>query len=181
MLVAMLMQELNASHNSVTGIPAGISNLHKLQFLRLDHNRLASLPHAIGGLWRSLAEFDLSENELSQLPSSLGACRKLQTLDLSAPPLPYCLQVSALTNAGMFLLTQVLCTTGLNPLQFPPLSVVEQGTEAVLGFLSGASDKMMFDSRYNNMQVRILLLHILPLYFHSVFTLYRHPHLHGTP
>eukprot|EP00873_Tetraselmis_striata_P046045 jgi/Tetstr1/466309/TSEL_010842.t2 len=93
--------ELNASHNKVTGIPATISGLHKLAILRLDHNLLASLPQALGGLWRSLQELDLGENDLSQLPSSLGACRKLETLVLN-----------------------------LNPLQFPPLSVVEQGVEA---------------------------------------------------
>lgn len=79
-------QELNASHNKVTGIPASISGLHKLAILRLDHNLLASLPQALGGLWRSLQELDLGENDLSQLPSSLGACRKLETLVLSAPP-----------------------------------------------------------------------------------------------
>ena len=76
------LKEINASNNMITGIPAEIGSLAKLELLKLDHNKLTALPESLGGLWRSLVELTLGHNPLTILPLSLGACKKIDTLDL---------------------------------------------------------------------------------------------------
>ena len=76
------LKEINASNNMITGIPAEIGSLPKLELLRLDHNKLTALPESLGGLWRTLVELTLGHNPLTILPLSLGACKRIDTLDL---------------------------------------------------------------------------------------------------
>lgn len=76
------LKEINASHNIITGIPLQIAKLPQLELLRLNYNKLTAIPETIGGLWRSLVELELDHNDISILPHSLSACKKLDALEL---------------------------------------------------------------------------------------------------
>lgn len=63
-------------------MPQGIGRPPLLSELRLDGNKLISLPDTIGRL-TALKVLSLSNNTLLSLPSSMAALRSLESLDLS--------------------------------------------------------------------------------------------------
>lgn len=57
---------LDASHNSMTGIPAEIGQLTKLQTLDYSYNKINSLPNELSNLKNNLKTLNLSGNPLTQ-------------------------------------------------------------------------------------------------------------------
>ncbi len=99
------LTELYLYQNQLTLLPPEIGKLTRLTRLYLFRNQLTSLPPEIGKL-TGLTKLNLSQNQLTSLPPEIGKLGKLTSLDLWG-----------------------------NGLTSPPPAVVEQGTEAVLGFL----------------------------------------------
>ncbi len=76
-------QELNVSHNLLTGaIQAEIRHLTRLKVLNASHNSMTGVPAEIGQL-QNLEVLDLSHNQLTGLPHELGNLQKLKILNLS--------------------------------------------------------------------------------------------------
>lgn len=77
------LEELNVSHNSLTGaIQSQIGQLKNLKVLNASYNRMTGVPAEIGQL-QNLQVLDLSYNQLTGLPNELGNLKNLQTLNLS--------------------------------------------------------------------------------------------------
>jgi Domain of unknown function (DUF1963)/Leucine rich repeat len=65
---------------TVGALSPAISNLHKLETLRLTSNRITELPSAMEAL-TSLEFLDISYNDLVSLPECIGTLPKLRTLE----------------------------------------------------------------------------------------------------
>lgn len=77
------LQELNVSHNSLTGaIQSQIGQLKNLKVLNASYNKMTGVPAEIGQL-QNLQVLDLSYNQLTGLPNELGNLQNLQTLNLT--------------------------------------------------------------------------------------------------
>jgi len=104
---AKQLRVLNLDNNQLTSLPPEIKSLHVFEELCLNNNQLTSLPPEIGQL-TGLRRLSLENNRLISLPPELRFLTNLQRLDLAG-----------------------------NPLISPPPEIVQQGTKAVLAFLSG--------------------------------------------
>ncbi|KAL6314685.1 hypothetical protein AAG906_027032 [Vitis piasezkii] len=148
----VLLTELNASRNLLTGLPENIGRLSRLIRLDFHQNRISSIPASIKGCC-SLAEFYMGNNVLSSLTAEIGALSLLGTLDLHSNqlkeyPVEACklrLQVLDLSNnslsglppeIGMMTTLRKLVLTG-NPLRTLQglNSLVSGPTPALLKFL----------------------------------------------
>ena len=77
------LQELNISHNSLTGaIQSQIGQLKNLVILNASYNKMTGVPAEVGQL-QNLQVLDLSYNQLTGLPNELGNLKNLKTLNLS--------------------------------------------------------------------------------------------------
>jgi internalin A len=74
------LQRLDVSNNRLQSLDPEIGQL-KIATLSLHHNRLLTLPGAIGDL-SALTSLDLSHNELLELPPTIAKLGTLETLDL---------------------------------------------------------------------------------------------------
>ncbi|OGZ67445.1 MAG: hypothetical protein A3D35_00450 [Candidatus Staskawiczbacteria bacterium RIFCSPHIGHO2_02_FULL_34_9] len=59
------LKVLNASNNSMTGVPAEVGKLQKLEILDLSNNQLTGLPNELGNL-KNLKTLNLAGNSYSQ-------------------------------------------------------------------------------------------------------------------
>jgi Leucine-rich repeat (LRR) protein len=78
----LMIQEKNISI-----LPESIGDMEKIEILNISHNSITDLPQSLGNLWRTpLVEwgsFNLSNNTISTLPSSLEETRYLLAIDFS--------------------------------------------------------------------------------------------------
>ena len=140
--------------NQLTHIPNTISRLHDLTILDLGNNRLATLPDSIGRLKRLEILF-LYNNELTEIPDSIAQLvnlkelfmqdnhfmffpdvlyrlSSLETLDLSNYSRRDGLnQICKISEKIMQLSKLRELTLKNNPLEFPPVEIVEQGVSAI--------------------------------------------------
>jgi len=77
------LEELNVSHNSLTGaIQSQIGQLKNLKVLNASYDKMTGVPAEIGQL-QNLQILDLSYNQLTGLPNELGNLKNLKTLNLA--------------------------------------------------------------------------------------------------
>jgi plastocyanin len=77
------LEELNVSHNSLTGaIQSQIGQLKNLKVLNASYNQMTGVPAEVGQL-QNLQVLDLSYNQLTGLPNELGNLKNLKTLNLT--------------------------------------------------------------------------------------------------
>ncbi len=103
--------ELDLSGLELRNLPYALNQLTQLQALNLSNNRLSTLLNSLGRLTQ-LQSLDLHNNRLTALPLFLGRLTQLRSLDVRH-----------------------------NALNDPPSDVIEQGTEAVLGYLRSADER----------------------------------------
>ena len=72
---------LNLNHNSITDLPASISQLVYLEVFTMEHNQLRELPREIG-FCRHLVELNLGYNQLTKIPLEIGYLIELKRLIL---------------------------------------------------------------------------------------------------
>lgn len=129
------LQVLDLHHNQLEKLPNEIGLLKSLRVLYVHHNKLKKLPDSIGDLFR-LQSLDLRENALKELPSSMSKLKRLRTLDLSKnvklKKLP-----KSLGNCHS--LDKLIVDTDPG-LQYPPVKICSEGTEAMMRFLAKECD-----------------------------------------
>eukprot|EP00053_Salpingoeca_punica_P016777 m.159588 g.159588 ORF g.159588 m.159588 type:complete len:1052 (+) comp17043_c0_seq1:343-3498(+) len=123
------LRTLYASGNKLTAIPQslfGITNLERLDFAE---NNITELPPMIGQL-KGLLELSLSNNKITFLPGSIGDCVNLVKLELENN------QLQRLPSTLCKLRKLETLALAQNPMVEPPVSVVNQGCQAILSHLA---------------------------------------------
>jgi Leucine-rich repeat (LRR) protein/Ca2+-binding EF-hand superfamily protein len=78
-----VLRRLDLSHNRLEHFPGGeVDSLGSLEILRLNNNDIRELPDSMGGL-HSLKRLDISQNRLKALPAAMGKCAALEVLQAS--------------------------------------------------------------------------------------------------
>lgn len=117
------LQRLRLSGNKIRKLPDTISRLQKLKFVHCDRNALDNLPDTLGCLG-SLESLDLTSNKLEKLSASIGLLTRLRNLGITR-----------------------------NRLKFPPVHILNKGTESILEFLSG-----FLDDPVSNNQIKMIVV-----------------------
>ena len=128
-----MLKVLDLSNNMLYCLPSAIGGLVKCERLYLNGNRLRVLPKEIGRMTK-LRRLHAAENELAVVPTNLGNLTNLAELDISANNL-----TRLPSQLGRMLALRIIQVGG-NPLTWPPLAVLEEGSEAVLRFLKQADE-----------------------------------------
>ncbi|XP_046556441.1 leucine-rich repeat-containing protein 27-like [Haliotis rubra] len=122
---------LDLSNKGLLHLPEEVLELKGLEYLYLEGNELAYLPEDFFSCLTNLKWLDLRRNYLSRLPSSsIGKHQHLRNLLLEGNNL----RTLPLELGFVGTLNGLNITN--NPLEFPPLEVLEKGTVEVLRFLT---------------------------------------------
>jgi len=135
-------KNLNIKGNKLIVFPSAISNVNTLEKLDLSENRISSIDDdAFDGL-ENLIELDLSFNELTYLPSSLGKLIKLKKLNLSGN------KISSLPKEFENLtLLESLDFAG-NPIGKVPLEIASQGVSGIINYYLSLGDNVqLFEAK----------------------------------
>eukprot|EP00052_Salpingoeca_macrocollata_P020421 m.171547 g.171547 ORF g.171547 m.171547 type:complete len:1020 (-) comp21262_c0_seq1:44-3103(-) len=143
-----LLAHLDVSYNQLTSLPVNLGG--RLVTLCVENNKLTALPAAVFS--PALRELDASQNEIAELPATVGNATSLVSLKLNNNKLqalpPSVGGLAALANLELTFnqITQLpralgglsalvnLALDG-NPLAEPPAAVLQQGTAAILQHL----------------------------------------------
>ena len=124
------LQKLSINLNKIRSLPRSICGMQSLRILDARFNEIHGLPHDFGNL-KNLEILDLSNNfnDLVSLPESFGDLVNLRELDLSNN------QISSLPDSfGKLERLKKLNLEG-NPLVIPPSDIVNLGIGAVKEFM----------------------------------------------
>ncbi|KAL5260993.1 hypothetical protein ACHWQZ_G006890 [Mnemiopsis leidyi] len=120
---------LDISNKHLKEVPKTIKNFSNIEFLYLSTNDIKSIPDHFFTNLPQLKWLDFRHNLLSAIPSSIGQHRQLRTL---------LLQGNKLTRLPIEL-GNIPTLSGLNiadnPLEYPPKTVLQQGTQEILKYL----------------------------------------------
>ncbi|XP_041839153.1 malignant fibrous histiocytoma-amplified sequence 1 isoform X2 [Melanotaenia boesemani] len=77
------LTELNLSRNKIIKFPLEMHNMHKLETLYMNQNKIRSIPEGIFPHLRNLKFLKLGTNRLAKLPSDINQCLSIIYLNLS--------------------------------------------------------------------------------------------------
>ncbi|KAI7728015.1 hypothetical protein M8C21_006082 [Ambrosia artemisiifolia] len=130
------LQKLSVRYNNINRLPTTMSSLKNIQQLDVSFNELESVPESLC-FATTLVKLDISNNfaDLSSLPRSIGNLELLEELDMCNN------QIRVLPDSfRMLSKLRVLKVEG-NPLELPPPNVIDQGAQAVVGYMSEVYEK----------------------------------------
>ncbi|KAK1439258.1 hypothetical protein QVD17_05074 [Tagetes erecta] len=130
------LQKLSVRYNNISRLPTTMSSLKNIQQLDVSFNELESVPESLC-FATTLTKLDISNNfaDLESLPRSIGNLELLEELDMCNN------QIHVLPDSfRMLSKLRVLKIEG-NPLELPPRNVIEQGAQAVVGYMSEVYEK----------------------------------------
>ncbi|KAJ0823641.1 putative leucine-rich repeat domain superfamily [Helianthus annuus] len=125
------LQRLSVRYNNISRLPTTMSSLKSIQQLDVSFNELESVPESLC-FATTLTKLDISNNfaDLASLPRSIGNLELLEELDMCNN------QIRVLPDSfRMLSKLRVLKVEG-NPLELPPRNVIDQGSQAVVGYMS---------------------------------------------
>ncbi|KAJ0462615.1 putative leucine-rich repeat domain superfamily [Helianthus annuus] len=130
------LQRLSVRYNNIGRLPTTMSSLKSIQQLDVSFNELESVPESLC-FATTLTKLDISNNfaDLASLPRSIGNLELLEELDMCNN------QIRVLPDSfRMLSKLRVLKVEG-NPLELPPRNVIDQGAQAVVGYMSELYEK----------------------------------------
>ena len=161
----MNIEKVDISYNLITSIPTGKIDYPKCKILNLKGNKLGKFPTAISqvktlerlhlsenginhiednvfvGL-ENLIELDLSFNELTYLPSSLGRLTKLKKLNLSGN------KIRSLPKEFENLVSLEALGLDGNPIERVPVEISTQGVSGIINYYLSLGDNVqLFEAK----------------------------------
>ncbi len=135
-------RSLSIRGNKLQKFPNAISDVHTLEKLNLSENKISSIDDdAFDGL-ENLIELDLSFNELTYLPTSLGKLKKLKRLNLSGN------KISALPKEFENLTSLEFLDFDNNPIGRIPVEISSQGVSGIINYYLSLGDNVkLFEAK----------------------------------
>jgi internalin A len=133
---------LSLKGNRLQKFPTAISNTSTLEKLDLSENKISSIEDdAFEGL-ENLIELDLSFNELTYLPTSIGKLNKLKRLNLSGN------KISVLPNEFENLTALEFLDFEGNPIERVPVEISSQGVSGIINYYLSLGDNVqLFEAK----------------------------------
>lgn len=147
------LEQLNISNNQLKSL-TGLNKLDSLTFAHLNNNEISKL-ESLNNL-QNLKELNLSNNEITRV-ELLSILQNIQTLDLhhnsikDLSPIKNIIERIGIINDKWEVNTVNIAK---NPLEHPPMEVVNLGQKAVLGVLQDIKDR----GSYKNKDIKIILV-----------------------
>ncbi|THD23998.1 hypothetical protein D915_005182 [Fasciola hepatica] len=135
------LRVIDLSYNGLSTVPAALFSLPQLECLKVDHNTLISLPIIQSQTHqgsRKILTIDLAYNRLTTV--STGLVRLAQHLDLShnrirnVPPAVLKWIANTMQRKGLRASQVIQLNLTENPLKWPPLKAVSDGTDTLMEF-----------------------------------------------
>lgn len=135
-------KNLNIKGNRLQKFPTTISDVKTLEKLDLSENRISSIEDdAFDGL-ENLIELDLSFNELTYLPTSLGKLTKLKKLNLSGN------KIGSLPKEFENLTSLESLDFDGNPIGRVPVEITSQGVSGIINYYLSLGDSVqLFEAK----------------------------------
>ncbi|XP_076926006.1 plant intracellular Ras-group-related LRR protein 4-like [Bidens hawaiensis] len=130
------LERLSVRYNNIGRLPTTMSSLTNLKELDVSFNELESVPESLC-FATTLVKINISNNfaDLTSLPRSIGNLENLEELDISNN------QIRFLPDSfSMLSKLHVLKAEG-NPLEIPPLSIIDQGPRAIVQYMIELQEK----------------------------------------
>jgi internalin A len=133
---------LSIQGNKLKKFPVSVSSVNTLIKLNLSENQISSIEDdAFLGL-ENLEELDLSFNELTYLPSSLGALTKLKKLNLSGN------RIRSLPKEFENLVSLESLGLDGNPIERVPIEISAQGVSGIINYYLSLGDNVqLFEAK----------------------------------
>lgn len=128
-VVAGSWDQLDMSKRGLLYISRDICLYQQITALFLNENRLRSIPEDIFLSLKNLTILNLANNQLSQLPSSIGHLKQLKELFLQNN----CLNELPLELGGLFRIKELSVED--NPIIYPPPDVIQMGISSIISYL----------------------------------------------
>lgn len=147
------LEQLNISNNRLTSL-TGLNKLTSLQFAHLNNNEISRVEPLNDLLY--LKELNLSNNRIEKT-EFLSTLQGIQTLDLhhnsikDLSPIRNIIERIGIVNDKWEVNTLNIAK---NPLEHPPMEVVNLGKDAVLGILQDIKQR----GRYINKDIKVILV-----------------------
>jgi internalin A len=135
-------KNLNIQGNKLEKFPSAISQVKTLEKLDLSENRITSIDDDAFLELVNLIELDLSFNDLTYLPSSLGSLKKLKKLNLSGN------KISDLPKEFENLVSLESLDLDGNPIERAPLEISAQGVSGIINYYLSLGDNVqLFEAK----------------------------------
>lgn len=134
--------EINLSGNLFTSFPKQLKVSSKIKRLNLSNNNIAKFGEDDFEEFISLEHLDLSNNQISYLPSSIGNLKKLKSLVLSGNEISYLPK-----EFENLVKLEVLELSG-NPIEKTPVEILAQGPQGIINYyLSLGENVKLFEAK----------------------------------
>ena len=133
---------LNIKGNRLEKFPTAIGDAYTLEKLDLSENKISSIDDDVFDILGNLVELDLSFNELTYLPTSIGKLTKLKRLNLSGN------KISSLPKEFENLTSLEFLDFDSNPIGRVPIEISSQGVSGIINYYLSLGDNVqLFEAK----------------------------------
>jgi small GTP-binding protein len=135
-------KNLSIKGNRLQRFPTAVSDSHTLETLDLSENKINLIEDDAFDLLENLIELDLSFNELTYLPTSIGKLKKLKRLNLSGN------KISSLPKEFENLTSLEFLDFNSNPIGRVPVEISSQGVSGIINYYLSLGDNVqLFEAK----------------------------------
>lgn len=135
-------KSLSIKGNKLQKFPTAVSDSYTLETLDLSENKINLIEDDAFDLLEDLIELDLSFNELTYLPTSIGKLKKLKRLNLSGN------KISSLPKEFENLTSLEFLDFNSNPIGRVPVEISSQGVSGIINYYLSLGDNVqLFEAK----------------------------------